>query len=135
MADHRLLAIWAADCSERVLHILLAHSDDTRPTVAIETARAWSTGDATVDDARNASIACHASARDLGDASPAAIAAARSAGHAVATAHMADHCLRASRYALSAVTNAGLDTEAEQYWQITHLPNSVLQLVVSALKS
>jgi len=133
MTDHRLLAAWAADCSEHVMYLLLAHSDDTRPTKAIETARAWSTDDATVGDARKASIACHAAARDLGDATPAVIAVARSAGHAVATAHMADHCLRASRYAMSAITNAGLDTEAERKWQIARLPIPVRQLVLSAL--
>ena len=134
IADHRLLASWATNCSEHVLHFLHAHSDDARPAKAIETARAWSTGDATVGDARKASIACHAAARDLGDTTPAATAVARSAGHAVATAHMADHCLRASQYALLAVSNAGLDKEVERKWQIAQLPNSVRQLVSSALK-
>jgi hypothetical protein len=134
IAEHRLLAAWAADCAEHVLHLIHIHSADARPGEAIAMARAWSTGNATVGDARNASIACHTLARDLADASPAEVAAARSAGHAVATAHMADHCLQASRYAMSAATSAGLDTEAERNWQISRLPISVRELVAPALK-
>ncbi len=39
--DHRLLALWAADCAEHVLH-LFEHEQpsDTRPREAIEAARA-----------------------------------------------------------------------------------------------
>lgn len=129
--DHRLLATWAADCSEHVLHLLHSYSDDTRPAKAIKTARAWSSGNATVGEARNASFECHAAARELSNISPVVVAVARSAGHAVATAHMADHCLNASRYALMAIANAGLDVDAERKWQLAQLPNSVRHLVTT----
>ena len=40
--DHRLLAMWAADCAEHVLHLFeRARPDDDRPRRAIELARAW----------------------------------------------------------------------------------------------
>jgi hypothetical protein len=45
-ADHRLLAVWAADCAQHVLHFFeqIQPSDD-RPRRAIEQARAWVRGE------------------------------------------------------------------------------------------
>ncbi|TME87799.1 MAG: hypothetical protein E6I52_30300, partial [Chloroflexi bacterium] len=41
-ADHHLLAVWAADCAEHVLHYFeQARPGDERPRRAIELARAW----------------------------------------------------------------------------------------------
>ena len=65
---------------------------------AVEIAKAWARGEVSVGDARKAALGAHAAARDV--ESNSASAAARAAGHAVATAHMADHCLGASLYAL-----------------------------------
>ena len=43
--DHRLLALWAADCAEHVLHLFEAEQpSDPRPRRAIEHAR-WSVFD------------------------------------------------------------------------------------------
>lgn len=134
LSDHRLLASWAANCAEHVLHVFQSQSDDHRPAAAIETARAWTSGNAAVGDARTAAFACHAAARERSGLTSAAVAAARSAGHAVATAHMADHCLSASRYARMAVSKAGLDAEAERIWQMAQLPNRVRRLVTSAIR-
>ncbi len=138
MANHRLLASWAADCAERVLPLFdRSHPDDDRPRIAIETARAWSRGEITVGEARTASVAAHAAARQA--ANEAATAAARASGHAVATAHMADHSLGAAYYAVKAVRRAAPEAEAasagsrEHRWQLDHLPEPVRDLVVSAL--
>jgi hypothetical protein len=64
-----------------------------------------------------------------------ATAAARAAGHAVATAHMADHCLGAALYALKAVEATGAAADVERVWQMQQLPNQVWELVVSALEN
>jgi hypothetical protein len=135
-ACHHLLANWAADCAEHVLPLFTArYPEDDRPRQAIETARAWSRGEASVDEARGAAFAAHAAARSASDA--AAREAARSAGHAVATAHMADHELGAAAYAIKAVrlsspaavaTKAG---ERECQWQREHLPKAIRELVLS----
>lgn len=77
---HRLLASWAANCAEHVLPLFVArHPSDDRPRRAIEMARAWSCGEATVGEAREAAVAAHAAARSTSDA--AACAVARAAGH------------------------------------------------------
>jgi hypothetical protein len=133
---HRLLASWAADCAEHVLPLFTAkYSEDDRPARAIETARAWSRGEATVGDAREAAFAAHAAARDATDA--AAREVARASGHAVATAHMADHELGAAAFAIKAVRLASPAPEAiaagerECLWQREQLPEAIRELVLS----
>ena len=136
LAKHRLLAGWAADCVEHVLPLFTAkYPDDDRPGLAIETARAWSRGEVGVGEARAAAVAAHAAARSASD--DAARAVARAAGHAVATAHMADHSLGVV-YAVRAVKLASPAQAAEaagdreHQWQREHLPEEVRELVVSA---
>jgi hypothetical protein len=133
---HRLLASWAADCAEHVLPLFTAtYPEDDRPRRAIETARAWSRGEATVGEAREAALGAHAAARNASDA--AARNTARAAGHAAATAHMADHELGAAAYAIKAVRLASRTHEAmmagerECRWQREHLPEAIRELVLS----
>src|SRR5581483_2709907 len=133
---HRLLASWAADCAEHVLPLYTAkYPEDDRPGRAIETARAWARGEASVGEARAAACAAHAAARIASDA--AAREAARAAGHAVATAHMADHELGAAAYAIKAVRLASRAADAkaagerEWRWQRDHLPEAIRELVLS----
>jgi hypothetical protein len=86
-ADHHLLAVWAADCGEHVLHLFeQAQLVDDRPRRAIELARAWARGEITMTQARTAAFAAHAAARWV---SGAAREAAHAAGQAVAVAHVA----------------------------------------------
>ena len=58
---------------------------------------------------------------------------ARAAGHAAATAHMADHCTGAATYAIKAVDLTGESKVGERTWQIQRLPDDLHDLVVSAL--
>ena len=134
---HRQLALWAAACAERVLPLFARrHPRDDRPRRAIKTARAWAAGEVSVGEARKAAFAAHAAAREASDV--AAREAARAAGHAVATAHMADHALGPAWYAIRAV-QVSLDqpagvkaAERERAWQDKHLPPSIRDLVLSA---
>ena len=129
---HRLLVLWAADCAEHVLPVFEAnHPTDKRPINAIETARAWARGEISVGTARSAAFEAHAAAREA--TRDAARAAARATGHAVATAHMADHSLKASVFALEAIkignpesTNA---VELERAWQIEAAPAEIRPLI------
>src|SRR5438552_3129060 len=91
LAKHRLLSAWAADCAEHVLSHFKEWSADERPQRAIEIARAWARGEVSAGTAQKAAVGAHAAARE--NKSESATAAARAAGHAVATAHMADHSL------------------------------------------
>lgn len=128
---HWLLAHWAADCAEHVLLLLRVVSVDSRCEAAIAVGRAWARAEVPVGDAQKASVECHALARELED--PVALAVARAAGHAVATAHFADHSLRAGWYAMKAVKVAGGSVEAEWEWQRAQLPDAVRALVISGM--
>jgi hypothetical protein len=128
--DHQLLALWAADCTERVFSKHWNNKTDPRPADAIQLARAWAEGKISVGEARKASVAAHAAAREADN--PAATAIARSAGHAVATAHMADHSMGAAWYALKAAKLLELDAKNERLWQDKMLPDSVRDLILSA---
>lgn len=127
--QHYQLIQWACDCSEHVLP-LSGEVPDERLTQAIEVAKAWKRGNASVGDAMSASVAAHAAAR--ASSNPASRAVARSVGQAVATAHMADHSLGAAWYALKAVKIAGAPVGAEKKWQDEQLPLEIKDLVLTA---
>lgn len=128
--DHYLLALWAADCAEHVLSLYSQYCpDDERPQRAIDIARAWARGEVSVGDARAASVAAHAAAREAQDQS--AVYVARACGHAVATAHMADHAPGAAMYAIKAIQVSGGDAQQEHCWQKQQLPDSIRELVLS----
>ena len=45
-SDHHLIAIWAADCAEHVVHLFTEQEpEDDRPHRAIAAARAWASGE------------------------------------------------------------------------------------------
>jgi hypothetical protein len=131
---HRLLALWAADCAQHVLHLFEeARPGDDRPRRAIEQARAWAHGEITMTEARTAAYAAHDAARETCGA---AKEAARAAGHAVAVAHMADHELGAAAYAILAVRAAAGGERpdeagrAECEWQRAQIRAEIRELVL-----
>ena len=130
-ADHVFLARWAADCAERVLPFFARHSEDIRPQQALETARAWANGEVKTGVAMKASVAAHSAARQVKDV--AAIAAARAAGHAVATAHAADHSMGALLYALKATEASDAPSEAELEFQLAKLPKHLRSPIESGI--
>lgn len=125
---HRQLIKWACKCSEHV--IPLCHKTvDKRLIYALSIAKEWATGNAKTGDAMKASVESHAVARESENAVSSAVA--RSVGHAVATAHMADHSLGAAIYALKAVKYAEKSIDTERKWQNEQLPPEIMELVVS----
>jgi len=126
-SEHTILGIWAADCAERVLHYFEgANPADGRPRQAIEALRQWvRTGEFRMARIRGASLAAHAAAREAEEDSSARFAA-RSAGQAVATAHVKTHSIGAAWYAAKAVWAAhpkSRDTYVarERDWQLMRL--------------
>jgi hypothetical protein len=137
-SDHHLLAVWAADCAQHVLHLFEEmQPDDDRPRRAIELALAWTRGEITMSHARAAAGAANASAREL---SGAARHAAYAAGQAAAVAHVAAHQLGAAAYAIKAARAAALDGQAEEAgrleceWQRAQLPSEIRDLVLDDQK-
>ena len=132
-ADHHLLAFWAADCAEHVLHHFEhARPGDDRPRRAIELARAWARAEITMTQARHAAFG-NAAARD---ASGAAKQAALAAAQAVAVSHVPAHELGAAAYAIRASRAAASEGEREQAgrqecrWQRARLPGEIRELVL-----
>ncbi len=132
--EHRLLAIWAADCAEHVLHYFEdAQPGDDRPRRAIELGRAWSRGEIAMMQARAAGGHAMAAARELvGPAREAAYAA----GQAACVGHVAEHELGAAAYAIRAAraaVPAGERDEAGRRacrWQRGRLPDAIRELVL-----
>lgn len=133
-ADHRLLALWAADCAQHALHFFeQTQPDDERPRHAIELGRAWVRGEVTMTQARTSAGHANAAARDL---SGAAREAAHAAGQAAAVAHVADHALGAAAYAIRAARAAAPKDERDEAgrrecrWQRGQLPDAIRELVL-----
>jgi hypothetical protein len=129
MEQNCQLMEWACACAENVLKLSGATPDE-RLRTALEVARQWRRGSASVGAARRASLGAIRAANESVDA--AAIAVARSVGHAVATAHMADHALSAALYALKAVKSSGGSVDTERKWQDAQLPLEIRELVLTA---
>jgi len=134
--DHHLLALWAADCAEHVLHHFeQVRPDDDRPRRAIDLGRAWARGEISWWDARAAGGDANGAARDLRGA---ARHAAYAAGQAAAVGHVAAHELGAAAYAIRAVRAAAQEGEGEGeaagrlecQWQRDQLPDEIRDLVL-----
>lgn len=121
--SHPALGHWALACAERVLaYFEAARPADPRPRQAITGCQLWLDGQLRVGPARQLAVAAHAAAREAADF-PAAQAAARSAGHAAATAHVGTHAVAAALYAVTCLwlanppeTRQAL-VRAERQWQ------------------
>lgn len=131
-ADRRTVAVWAADCAERVLPLFEAEApDDNRARDAIVRARAFARGELTAaDEIRRRFVAGRAAHSAT---SPAGVAAARSAAQAAGVAHMGAHALGAAAYAAKAAGLAHPDTPdaraIEVRWQLDALsPAAVVAL-------
>lgn len=133
-ANHHLLALWAADCAEHVLHFFeMEQPNDERPRQAIEQARAWAKGEIIMTQSRTAGGHANAAARDLKGA---ARFAAYAAAQAALVAHVAAHELGAAAYAIKAAQATVTFTEREQLrqqeckWQRERLPSEIRDLVM-----
>ncbi|NHC13131.1 putative immunity protein [Motilibacter deserti] len=130
--DHQLLALWAADCAEHVLHLFEAEQpSDTRPRDAVEAARAWAVGSVQMMDARARGGHAMGAARPLRGA---ARCAAYAAGQAACVPHVPEHDLGAAAYAIKAAraaATAGPTTgRLERDWQRERLPERIRELVL-----
>ncbi|MFN8426703.1 MAG: hypothetical protein U0X87_10670 [Anaerolineales bacterium] len=137
-SDHHLLAVWAADCAQHVLHLFESvRQDDPRPRQAIEAARAWAREELNMTETRAIGGHAMAAARKL---SGAARHAAFSAGQAAVTAHVAAHELGAAVYAIKAAMAAAVAGQMEEAgrieceWQRAQLPNEIRELVLDDQK-
>ena len=131
--DHRLFALWAADCAFHVLHLFEStYPGDRRTRDTIELARAWGRGELTMKAARSGAFASQAAREATGAAKLAAL----SASQAVVVSHVPSHNLGAAAYAIRAAQEAA-DTSAgeeagrrECAWQRSKIPAHLRTLVL-----
>lgn len=128
--EHKLLINWALQCIQHIcplLHIEISQQINQILVVA----RKWSLGNATVKEARNAAIAMNELAKittNLTDKF-----GIKAAGHTLATAHMADHAVVASKYAIKAFQNINNSVKSEIEWQINQLPIEIKEFMIKTL--
>jgi hypothetical protein len=127
-SDRRLVALWAADCAERVLPFFEAEvPDNDRARDGIDRTRAFGRGELdTGEEIRRRFVAGRAAQSAT---APAAVAAAKAAGQAASVAHMGAHALGAAAYAAKAAACAATDQERarreEVEWQLSHMTADV----------
>jgi Imm-5 like putative immunity protein len=122
--DRRIVAVWAADCAERVLGLFEVEAPgDGRPRDAIARTRAFARGELDVAGEIRRRFIPAGAARQV--KAPAAAAAARAAGQAASVSHMGAHALGAAAYAAKAAGLAAPDrpdaVSEEIRWQLGHL--------------
>jgi len=132
--DYYLLAFWAADCAQHVLHYFeQERPGDKRPQSAIDFARSWARGEVNWTQARMSAFDANAAAREL---SGPAREAAHAAGQAGAVGHVAAHELGAAAYAIRAVRAATPKDKRDEagllecQWQREQLPEKIRVLVL-----
>ena len=134
-ADRRLVAAWAADCAERVVGLFEAEAPaDHRPRALIARTRAFARGELNTAEEIRRRFVGGVPAGEV--TAPAAAAAARAAGQAVATCHMGAHALGAAAYAVRAASLAAPNrpevVDDEIRWQLNHMTAEV-RAALSAL--
>ena len=127
-ADRRHVAGWAADCAERVLGLFEAEvPDDDRPRALIARTRQFARGESSAAEEIRRRFAGGVGVGEVKH--PAALAAARAAGQAVAVCHMGAHELGAAAYAAQAAGLANPDRpqalEEEIRWQLDRMSPEV----------
>lgn len=127
--QHRQIISWACYCVEHILP-QFDNGKNEQLKKNLNVGKEWGKGKASTGDARKASMDAIKVANETSD--QVSVAVARAVGHAVATAHMADHSLVAAKYALKAVQLAGNSTDDERKWQNDQLPVEIRELVLSA---
>lgn len=132
--NHRLLALWAAQCAEQVLPLFEKENPlDVRPRRAIELTRAWARGETTATESKTGAYHSNLAAREQEGA---AKFAALAAGQAAVVAHVPAHELGAAAYAIRAALSAGgkaITDEmgyAECRRQRDQLPQEIRRLVL-----
>lgn len=116
--ERRAVALWAADCAERVLHLFEAEADDDRAREGIERTRSFGRGELGAAGEIRRRFEAGRSAQSA--TSPAAVAAARAAGQASGVAHMGAHGLGAAAYAAKAAALSSSDPEGARLAEVRY---------------
>lgn len=114
--DHKLLAIWGANCAEKFLpYFENINPKDNRPRKAIERCRKWVQDRVfKMSEVREDSLAAHAAAREIKGKNEIAGFAARAAGQAAAIPHVPQHAFGPIYYALKIILKTNSPENAKE---------------------
>ena len=132
IAQQKQLMKWSIECVNHLLP-LLNNNINEKIMDAITIGNNWIIGKANTGDAIKISREITKYVRTL--TNELEILITRAAGHAVATAHMADHSMGPVYYGIKAIKINGGTIDSEIEWQIGQLPNNIRVLVINGLKN
>ena len=130
--QQKQLVKWAIDCVNHILP-LLDNNVNEKIINAINTGNNWIIGNAKTGDAIKSAREILKYVKTLDNELE--IAITRAAGHAVATAHMADHSMGPVYYGIKAIKIIGGSIEKEVKWQIKNIPDGLEELVLEGLRN
>ena len=128
--QQKQLMKWSIECVNRLLPLLNGNINE-KIINAINIGNNWIIGKAKTGDTIKSAREILKYVRTLDNGLE--IAITRAAGHAVATAHMADHSMGTVKYSLDAIKIIGGSIEKEVKWQIMNIPNEIEGLVLEGL--
>jgi dTDP-D-glucose 4,6-dehydratase len=132
IGQQKLLMKWSIECVNHLLP-LLNNNINEKIINAINIGNNWIIGKANTGDTIKISREIIKYVRTLNDELE--ILITRAAGHAVATAHMADHSMGTVKYCIDAIKIIGGSIEKEVKWQIKNIPNGLEELVLEGLRN
>ena len=130
--QQKLLMKWSMVCLDHLLP-LLNNNINEKINNAINIGSNWIIGKASTGDAIKISREIITYVKTLDNEME--IVLTRAAGHAVATAHMADHSMGTVYYGLKAIKIIGGSIDSELKWQIEQIPDEIKELVIVGLKN
>ena len=130
--QHKQLMKWAINCVNHLLP-LLNNNINEKIKETINIGNDWINEKAKTIDAINKSREIIKYVKTLDNELE--ITITRAAGHALATAHMADHSMGPVFYGLKAIKITGGSIESEINWQKKNISNDIKELVLEGLKN
>ncbi|MDD2217215.1 MAG: hypothetical protein PHX63_02135 [Eubacteriales bacterium] len=127
--EHKILALWAIDCLNRVLPLFeVKYPNETTLKTAIGTLQKWINDEIKMWDARKYTYTVLALAKTIEKEDKPYSQIVRSTAHCLATCHVPTHSEGTAMYVVSAIKliNKGKSDvislmEDERKWQINHL--------------
>jgi hypothetical protein len=128
--QQKLLMKWSIDC---VIYLFPLLNNNINQAIidAINIGNNWIIGKAKTGDAINISRKILKFVKSLDNELE--ILVTRAAGHAVATAHMADHSMGPIYYGLKAIKINGGSIEKEIEWYMKNIPNEFKEQILEGL--
>ena len=139
--EHKILAIWAIDCLNRILPLFEnKYPDEKIPDTAVYTLKKWINAEIKMWEARKYAYTVLALAKSIEKDDKPYSQIVRAASHCLATCHVPTHSEGTAMYVVSAIKhiNKGKNNvvalmEDERIWQINHLKQLMKEPLSSIL--